>query len=173
MRLHIAALFCSAASAVILPSSSSCRQWPVTLVRDEQRHTLHVSENESVLAAAEMAGLLPASDCRRGNCLSCAARVKDGAKFSLAVSSDTALCAEAHCDGIVLLCSAYPRGPGLELELGAEGDALEMQYERRFRRDARPSPEREDREAMAHFHSPEDLIVHLEKCLPSHQRQVK
>ncbi len=97
--------------AMLLPSSSPSRAWDVTLVgANAQRHTLRVAENQSVLRAAERAGLLPSSDCRRGRCLSCAARVLSGSKFSLAVDSDTALCAEAHVDGIVLLCSAYPRG---------------------------------------------------------------
>ena len=98
-------------TAMVLPSSNPSRVWDVTLVSaDEQRHTLSVAENQSVLRAAELAGLLPCSDCRRGRCLSCAARVVSGSKFSLAVDSDTALCDEAHVEGIVLLCSAYPRG---------------------------------------------------------------
>ncbi|KOO32933.1 ferredoxin (2fe-2s) [Chrysochromulina tobinii] len=158
-------------TAMVLPSSNPSRVWDVTLVSaDEQRHTLSVAENQSVLRAAELAGLLPCSDCRRGRCLSCAARVVSGSKFSLAVDSDTALCDEAHVEGIVLLCSAYPRGPNLELKLDAEGDALEIQYEKRFRSGAQPPPPRKDRPATAHFHSPEDLIVHLERCLPSQRK---
>ena len=44
-------------------------------------HTLRVAEGTPVLWAAEAAGLLPGSDCRRGRCLSCAARAhtKSGA----------------------------------------------------------------------------------------------
>ncbi len=63
--------------------------------------------------------------------------------------------------------ATFAHRPNLELELGAEGDALEIQYERRFRSDAQSPPAREDRPPMAHYHSPEDLIVHLERCLPS------
>ena len=44
----------------------------------------------------------------------------------------TTLCDEAHDDQIVLLCSAHAVGPGLQLELGADGDAWEMQYRNRF-----------------------------------------
>ena len=87
----------------------------------------------NLLRAVERAGLLPASDCRRGNCLSCAARVLDGAPYSLQMKRDaTSLCGEAHDDGVVLLCSAHAVGPGLRLQLGADGDAWEMQYRDRF-----------------------------------------
>ena len=87
----------------------------------------------SLVRAVERAGLLPASDCRRGNCLSCAARVLDGAPYSLQMKRDaTSLCGEAHDDGVVLLCSAHAVGPGLRLQLGADGDAWEMQYRDRF-----------------------------------------
>ena len=44
----------------------------------------------------------------------------------------TSLCGEAHDDGVVLLCSAHAVGPGLRLQLGADGDAWEMQYRDRF-----------------------------------------
>ena len=115
-------------SLALLPLSTSLalstpKGWDVTLCSSSgERRTLHVPDGCSVLSAAEAAGLLPGSDCRRGRCLSCAARVKAGAPFSLRVASDTSLCDEAHAVGIVLLCSAYACGPGLELQLGAEGD---------------------------------------------------
>ena len=107
-RHVIAALALASSSAALVPLAP--RSWDVTLLRGDERHTLRVNEGQSVLKAAEAAGLLPGSDCRRGRCLSCAARVVGGDKLSLAVSSDTALCDEAHVDGIVLMCSAFPRG---------------------------------------------------------------
>ena len=85
---------------------------------DGEWHTLRgLDESTSVLAAAEAAGLLPGSDCRRGRCFSCAARVLSGAAFSLRVKDSTALCREAHDSDLVLLCSAYACGPGLALEM--------------------------------------------------------
>ena len=98
-------------------SGAMHRSWSVTLRRGAETHQLDVRESEPVLVAAEKAGLLPASSCRRGNCLSCAARVIDGAPFSLQVDENTALCEEAHSEGLVLLCSAYACGPGLVLEV--------------------------------------------------------
>ena len=92
------------------PTQPPNKSWDVKLVNGGSSHTLKIPEGQSVLQAAELAGLLPGSDCQRGRCLSCAARVLGGSKFSLAVDADTALCEEAHVDGIVLLCSAFPRG---------------------------------------------------------------
>ena len=71
-------------------------RWPVTVVVGGQTHILSVSSNEPVLAAVERAGLLPDSSCRRGACLSCAARVLSGSPWSLRVDSSTALCSAAH-----------------------------------------------------------------------------
>ena len=150
-----------------LPASAALvtpKVWDVTLHHQGEKHRLEVLETQSVLAAAEEAGLLPGSDCRRGNCLSCAARVRGGAPFALRVDEDTALCAEAHVEGIVLLCSAYPRGPGVELALGAEGEAWEIQHSGRWQRDAVAAPPPSERSPMPHFHDPEDLKIHLERC---------
>ena len=140
------------------------RSWTVTLHRGEERHELRVPETRSVLEAAEQAGLLPGCHCRRGRCLSCAARVKAGPPFVLQVAEDTALCEEADTAGIVLLCSAFPCGPGLELELEAEGDALEIQYYSRFQPAAKPVVPREQRPPRPHFYMPDDLVNHLERC---------
>ena len=109
------------------------RSFEVGVRLDGQRHALTVNENQSILSAVERAGLLPTSDCRRGRCLSCAARVTAGAPFSLRVAGDTALCDLAHASGLVLLCSAYPTGTGLEIELDAEAEAYQIQHQTRWR----------------------------------------
>jgi len=82
-------------------------------------HVLRVPEGEPILAAAEAAGLLPTSDCRRGNCLSCVATIISGAPFSLRVADSTALCQLAKQAQLVPLCSAFATGPSLELEVPA------------------------------------------------------
>ena len=121
---------CSMASAygLSLPQSPKPRTWDVVVHHAGKAHKLQVPETQPVLAAVEIAGLLPGSECRRGRCLSCAARVIAGAPFSLRVASDTALREAAHTEGLVLLCSAFACGPGLELELGFEGDAWDIQH---------------------------------------------
>lgn len=163
--LMLALLVCQLQTGSAAALAAASRSWDVTLItRENQRHTLRVAESESVLAVAEAAGLLPGSDCRRGNCLSCAARVVAGSPFALSVATDTALCTEAHCEGIVLLCSAFPRGPGVELRLDADGEAWEIQHNKRWQRGCEHPPPREQRPPAVQYHDPDDLMVHLERC---------
>ena len=142
--------------------SNAERSWDVTVNRDGQRHTLRVSESEPILVAVERAGLLPSSECRRGNCLSCAAQVVSGAPFSLRVEGCTALCDEAHLQGLVLLCSAYAVGPDLEVALGYDGEAWEVQHSTRWRPDAPPLPPKAP--DMTHFRLPEDAVELFTRC---------
>ena len=147
---------------VVSSGSAKSRRWDVTMRRGDERHTLKVAEDEPLLAAAEKAGLLPSSECRRGNCLSCSARVIDGAPFSLRVEGCTALCEEAHAVGLVLMCSAYVVGPGVELELDYSGDAWELQHSTRWQSDAPSMPPQSP--TPAHFRLPEDAVVFFERC---------
>ena len=149
--------------AMTLPSLSADRKWDVAVrTSDSQRIVLSVSETEPILKAVERAGLMPGSDCRRGNCLSCAARILKGAPFSLRVDGCTALCEEAHQTGLVLLCSAFAVGPGLEMALDADGDAWDIQYNQRWRPDAPALPPKPP--APTHFRLPEDAVELFERC---------
>lgn len=138
--------------------------WDVVLHRDGATSTLTVPEGVAVLSAAEAAGLLPGSDCRRGRCFSCAARVRSGAPFSLSVMPDSALCEEAHLEGVVLLCSAYVCGPGVELELDYEAAALDIQHRQRWQRNSAPPTPLEQRPPTPHFRMPDDVRPFLERC---------
>jgi len=94
-----------------------------------------------VLQAAEAAGLMPTSECRRGNCLSCVATVVSGAPFSLRVSDSTALCQLAKEAQLVPLCSAFVTGPNLSMDLdGGPSRAWELQYREQFASDPAPAP---------------------------------
>ena len=131
--LTIATLLLSpSALALATTGATSGRRWDVVLRRGSERHVVTVDENTPVLAAVEEAGLLPQSNCRRGNCLSCAAQVVAGSPYTLQVGDMTSLCSQAHAQGIVLLCSAFATGPGLELELDQEWRALDIQFSGRF-----------------------------------------
>ena len=152
----------TALSAHVVPLGTQTRAWDVTYILQNKRHVLNVSEKTPLLAAAEAAGLLPGSDCRRGRCLSCAARVVDGAPFSVRVAEDTALCSLAHDSGLVLLCSAYVTGPGVCVELDYEGEAMEMQYSTRWRSDV---PEHSRPNPPTHFSLPEDAVVLFERTI--------
>lgn len=108
----------------------------VTLVLDDGRsEVVTVAPGESVLAAAEDAGLSLPFGCRRGACGTCTARLLDG---RCAIESSTSggepaveharrpagLADEALADGYVLACCARPRadcrlrvGPAVHREL--------------------------------------------------------
>ena len=102
----------------------------------------------------------------RRRCLSCAARVIEGAPFSLRVDGCTALCDEAHAEGLVLLCSAFAVGPGLELELGCEGEAWEVQHSKRWVKDGRPEPGREPHGPRpTAYRVPDDAPTLLQRCV--------
>ena len=58
-------------SALSVSKSSRVSFWDVKLWREGVEHVLRVPEGMPVLQAAEAAGLMPTSECRRGNCLSC------------------------------------------------------------------------------------------------------
>ena len=159
-------LFLTLAASVVASAcglSRPAKTWPVVVHHAGKAHTLQVPEDTTVLAAVEIAGLLPGSECRRGRCLSCAARVVAGEPFSLRVASDTALCEAAHTQGLVLLCSAFACGPGLELELGLEGEAWDIQHRERWTSDFVLPPPAEG-VAPCHYRMPEDVATFLERC---------
>ena len=115
MRLTL--LFALPLATAALSVGAQPRYWDVKLRGDGVEHVLRVPEGKPILRAAEQAGLMPTSECRRGNCLSCVAEVLEGAPFSLRVSEHTALCQVAKDANLIPLCSAFATGPGLVLAL--------------------------------------------------------
>ncbi len=108
----------------------------VTLVLDDGRsEAVAVAAGESVLAAAERAGLSLPFGCRRGACGTCTARLLDGRCTAESSNSGeepaveharppAALADDALADGYVLACCARPRedcrlrvGPAVHREL--------------------------------------------------------
>lgn len=77
---------------------------------------LEVREDETVLAAAEAAGVRLPSGCRAGHCVSCAARLVEG---RVVQPGAAALSPSQEAEGFVLLCVARPRSD-LVLRVGAE-----------------------------------------------------
>ncbi|NJL86233.1 MAG: 2Fe-2S iron-sulfur cluster binding domain-containing protein [Leptolyngbyaceae cyanobacterium SM1_1_3] len=89
-----------------------------------QTHTLTVLENETVLAAAQAAGLDLPSSCSAGVCTTCAAKILSG---SVEQSEGMGLSPELQSEGYVLLCVAYPRSD-LQLETEQEDNVYERQF---------------------------------------------
>lgn len=98
---------------------------------NRDRLTLAVSEGQTILEAAEQAGLRLPVGCRFGACITCAARLIGGEVDQ----------AEAKClkpaqvaAGYVLLCVAYPR-TDCRFEVGVESQTA--LYVNPFRADDR------------------------------------
>lgn len=77
---------------------------------------LSVPENQTILDAAEQAGLPLPVGCRYGACITCAAKLIDGK-----IDQPQALCLKPDQleAGFVLLCVAYARSH-CQLEVGVE-----------------------------------------------------
>ncbi|MCT0200736.1 2Fe-2S iron-sulfur cluster binding domain-containing protein [Synechococcus sp. CS-1325] len=87
-------------------------------------HTFPCRDDQTVLAAAELAGVPLPSSCCAGVCTTCAARIRAG---SVDQSEAMGVKAELQSEGFALLCVSYPRSD-LNLLAGQE-DAL---YQRQF-----------------------------------------
>ena len=91
------------------------RTWTVTLA-NRGGAMLPCREDQSVIDAAEAAGLALPIACRYGGCITCAARLVSG---RVRQPNATALNARQSRAGYVLTCVARPR-EDLVLEVGVE-----------------------------------------------------
>ncbi|KAG5191486.1 2Fe-2S ferredoxin-type domain-containing protein [Tribonema minus] len=124
------------------------KTWEVTFELHGEETTVLMRPDDTILQAAELAGLRAPYDCRRGNCLTCAGRFKAASSYNLVTTlrqeaggavtldSDTFLCDEAKDEGFFLSCCSYPVGPGLRVELGVQKEAWQIQYCDRLRDEA-------------------------------------
>lgn len=80
-------------------------EYTVELVDDGPVATLSVAEDETILEAAEAAGLEISTSCRAGACTSCVGRVLEG---SVDQSLATGLDPTQLEDGYALLCVGTP-----------------------------------------------------------------
>jgi ferredoxin len=103
---------------------SEISSFTVVAELDGTSHTFSCRSDQTVLAAAEAAGVPLPSSCCSGVCTTCAARILEG---SVHQPDAMGVKAELQEQGYALLCVAYPRSP-LTLIAGQE-DAL---YEEQF-----------------------------------------
>lgn len=119
---------------------------------------LDIGKDETILAALERSELvtrglslpeLP-SDCRRGNCMTCAAQHHEESKSDNLDQRENGLTptvAEALREkGLVLTCSSFVLGNGVHLELGENDQAWQEVYRARLEDE---DTQRVAREAMA------------------------
>ena len=91
---------------------------------DGTSHTFACAEDQTVLAAAEVAGVPLPSSCCSGVCTTCAARLLEG---SVHQPDAMGVKAELQEQGYALLCVSYPRSD-LKLVAGQEDALYEVQF---------------------------------------------
>eukprot|EP00903_Cladosiphon_okamuranus_P007571 g7345.t1 len=103
------------------PRSVLERPWDVEVDFHGERRVITVQPGDSILEAAEMSGMNLSYECRRGNCISCAAKVQDGSSGHFENKADRGS-EDGAPDGFVLTCSTHPTGPGVKLDLSANAE---------------------------------------------------
>jgi ferredoxin len=98
---------------------SEAATYTITVGLDGNRHTFSCRDDQTVLAAAEAAGVELPSSCCSGVCTTCAALLRSG---SVHQPDAMGVKAELQQQGYALLCVAYPRSD-LDV-LGGQEDAL-------------------------------------------------
>jgi ferredoxin len=88
------------------------------------RHTFSGRADQTVLAAAEAAGIALPNSCCSGVCTTCAALLRQG---SVHQPDAMGVKAELREQGYALLCVAFPRGD-LEVLAGQEDALYEAQF---------------------------------------------
>lgn len=98
--------------------------YSVELLHDGISQTLQVSADQTILSAAEAAGIELPSSCNAGVCTTCAAKILSGEVDQPdAMGVSPALQAQ----GFTLLCAAYPRSD-LKLETHQEDELYRLQF---------------------------------------------
>ena len=91
---------------------------------DGASHTFSCREDQTVLAAAEAAGVTLPSSCCSGVCTTCAALISEG---SVEQPDAMGVKADLQEQGYALLCVAFPRSD-LRLKAGMEDALYEAQF---------------------------------------------
>ena len=86
-----------------MSNSASCE---IEVVLDGITHTLHAEAGQTVLEAAEAAGLSPPYSCREGSCATCMCTLEAG---EVSLRENNVLTASDLADGWILGCQALPK----------------------------------------------------------------
>ncbi|MFM7362788.1 MAG: 2Fe-2S iron-sulfur cluster-binding protein [Cyanobium sp.] len=103
---------------------SDTSPFQITASLDGTRHSFSCRADQTVLAAAEAAGVPLPSSCCAGVCTTCAAKLLSG---SVHQPDAMGVKAELQEQGYALLCVSYPRSD-LELLAGQEDALYEAQF---------------------------------------------
>jgi len=89
-----------------------------------QQYTLEVADDQTVLQAAEAAGIPLPSSCNAGVCTTCAALLLEGC---VEQSDGMGISPELQKQGYALLCVSYPRSD-LKIETEKEDTVYQLQF---------------------------------------------
>jgi ferredoxin len=98
--------------------------YSVELNHQGSTQTLTVDENQTILAAAQAAGIDLPYSCSAGVCTTCAALVTEG---SISQVDGMGVSQALQDQGFALLCVAYPRS-NLKIETEKEDTVYELQF---------------------------------------------
>ncbi len=98
--------------------------YTVEILHRGETHTLQVPEDQTVLSAAQDAGLELPYSCSAGVCTTCAALVTAG---SVSQEDGMGVGPDLQAEGYALLCVAYPRS-----NLKIETEKEDVVYQRQF-----------------------------------------
>lgn len=98
--------------------------YTVEIYHQGNSQTIQVSDNQTVLQAAEDAGIELPSSCQAGVCTTCAAKLIEG---TVDQTDGMGVSPELQAEGYVLLCVAYPQS-----DLKVESEKEDEVYHRQF-----------------------------------------
>ncbi len=98
--------------------------YTVQIQHQGKTHTFPVAEDQTILVAAQAAGVDLPSSCNAGVCTTCAAQITEG---QVDQSDGMGVSPELQKQGYVLLCVAYPRSD-LKIESEKEDIVYNLQF---------------------------------------------
>ncbi len=98
--------------------------YTVEISHQGSTHTLSISEDQTILSAAQAAGLDLPFSCSAGVCTTCAALVLEG---QVDQTDGMGVSPDLQAEGYALLCVAYPRS-----DLKIETEKEDIVYQKQF-----------------------------------------
>lgn len=100
------------------------KTYTVEIQHQGSTHTLSIADDETILAAAQAAGLDLPTSCGAGVCTTCAAQILEG---TVDQTDGMGVSPELQAQGYALLCVAYPRSD-LKIETEKEDTVYQLQF---------------------------------------------
>jgi len=125
--------FCALREAYTVTVTFEGRSCSVVVAKDET--LLEALERTEIAQELAMPGM--PSDCRKGSCLTCAAAIL-GSPGTLLLRQDgltPRVARSVRDNSLILTCSSYVRGNGLEIQLGESEKAWKTAYTESFQDD--------------------------------------